>query len=551
MIKLLILMAIFAFAIPALAGSKPELKLPVFPQSKPPAKQLYHLDLMQSPLDVRFAMTVLQGLVNREEPRLYVSQNPEWHGAGNFPLWIEDMKKRGHSFEEITSEEALSRFGHCAKGAVLYDTNPEQDQNSLHKLNALTLYCALENVLPVTPELNEKLKLPVVLDVRGKYDEAGEAYGWAYRELWPRANRKLIAHTNPEHMVLRDYLVQHRIMPFWISKGMTAEVDYIAQGFVRDADPNAVMMGCWGGYGERPPGRYDEPQLQRIASLYGKFVVVTDGCFNTSVFSGLKYRKPEKRAVAPAELDRGKVYVVFHITDGDNLQWLQQDFINPRWWNDPMRGEVPISWSISPNAAELIPNFLEYIDATKTANDEFTCPTGGIGLVAPALYGRDSERPSEKVYSAYLKATNKSMRRVGQEAIHLGDTSLVPWTRADFDRFAREVPAVKIILGDYGRMLAVYPENSVYTVSGGVPVVRTTTTGVDGSKDNDECARKIAETVRANTPKERPGFMHVCLVNWFVTPTAIHRAAEMLGAEYVPVLPSQMAELMQGTVQSK
>ena len=541
--KTLLLMGAFALlASGAFGASAYEIQFPVFPKSKAPAKTLYYLDLLKADMDVRFAMTVLQGLVNREEPRMYVSQNPEWHGTLNFDRYMDDMKKRGHTFEPMTPEEAVAKFAANVKGAVLYESDLDKNPESLHKLNALTLYCALEDCLPVTEALNAKLKLPVVLDVRGKYNTAFQAYTWAYAAMWPRANHKLLAHTCPTHMVLRDYLVQHKVMPIWISKGMPMRADNAALRFLREAEPNSPLMGCWGGYGEVPLGRYTEPDLQRMASGYGKFIVVSDGCFNLSVFSGLTYQRPVHKPRKLPALDKAKTYVVFHITDGDNIQWLQQEFISSRWWLDPSRGKVPISWSLAPLACEVMPNFVEMVQSTATDNDEFVCPTAGIGLITPSLYGAELRQDRDAVYDAYLGATSRGMERVGQRCIHLGDTSNVPWTRADFDRCARGIPAVKGILGDYGKVAGIFPDIADYTVSRDVVVLRALA-GAGPAKNDDECARQIAGSVQRNTPKDKPAFVHVCLVNWFVTPTAIAKAAEILGDAYVPVLPSEIVDL--------
>ncbi len=541
-IKLLAVCAIILLAPCAWAKSKCAIPMPVFPISKQPDKTLFHLDLMQASLEERFAMTVLQGLVNREKPRIYISQNPEWHGPVCFNLWKDDLRNRGFRFVESSIEDVMLRFRNIVKGAALYESGLEKNPESLHKINALTLYCAIENLVPVTEELNYRLKLPVVFDSRGKYLTATQAYQWVCSELRQKANSRIVAHTSPTHMVLRDYLVQHKIPAIWISKGTDAEGDMAAQKILRDAEPNGIVMGCWGGFGEQPPGRYTESDLQRITSFYGKFLVVTDGCFNTSVFSGLGYKHTPPKRRTPPKLDRSKAYVVFHITDGDNLQWLQQEFVTHKWWLDPSRGKVPISWSVSPNAADLIPNFVEYIERTASENDEFTTPTAGLGLLTPSIYGAETSLDREELLSKYLEALNAAMVRTGQGCIHLGDTSQIPWGRADFDRFAREVPAIKLILGDYGRMITVFRENATFTVSRGVPVVRTLS-GVGAAKDNEERARKIADGIIKHRPNNSPAFIHVCLVNWYVNPTSIAKAAELLGDDYVPVLPSEMAQL--------
>lgn len=529
--------AVLSLAFPVSAA-----EIPVFPQSAAPARVLHHLNLMDAPLDVRFAMTVLQGLVNRDRPRIYISQDPGWHGAGSFPRWMGDLEARGHSFESISPEQAVSTYRTRISGAALYEPDLESDPESLHKLNALTLYCAIESAIPVTPELNERLGLPVILDVRGKYNSAADAYDWAYSELWPRANHALLAHTCPTHMVLRDYLVQHKAMPFWIGRQTDRRGDSAALRFLAEGVPNTPLMGCWGGYGEQPPGRYTEAQLQRLASSYGKFVVVSDGCFNLSVFSGLPYERPTMSRRPVPDLDRGKVYIVFNITDGDNLQYLQQHFVSAQWWLDPGRGSVPISWSLNPVAAELIPSVVEYLQSSATELDEFVCSTAGIGLVAPSLYGAELAVDRDALYGDYLRMTDASLKNVGETCIHLGDTSNIPWTRADFERCARELTGARGILADYGKSLGVFPSNASYTVGRDVVVLRALA-GIGQAKDDEERAQRIAEAVRTNTPDARPAFMHVCLVNWFVTPTSIRRAVEILGDDYAALLPSEAVDL--------
>lgn len=517
----------------------------ILPVSSPPARTLLHANLLEASPETRLALTVLQGLVNRERPRILLTQDPGWHGPHGIPKWIEGLRERGYRIQEVSDPlDLVRRFRHLLKGAVLYEAELESEPLRLHKLNVLTLYCALESALPVTPELQEKLELPVLLDARGRFDSPGEAYEWAYKELWPRASRRAVAFLAPRHIVLRDYLVAHRIVPFWISHGMDREAEEICLRFLDEAEPNAAVLGCWGGYGEQPPGRVSEDNLQRLASLRGKFVVVSDGCFNLTVHSGLRYAGAPPPPQRPAiKSEPGKVYVVFSVTDGDNLQYLQQHFRSPHWWEDPRRGEVPIGWSLNPLASVLMPDVMEFLQKTCTENDEFFCSTAGIGLIAPALYAKDLYSDPAGVYRDYVRISAELMRRTGLDMIQLGDTSNIPWTRADFADWAQSVPALHGILGDYGRAFGVHPGNAAFPVAGGTPVLRSLIApGRTGPDENT--AKELAEAIRANAPKERPAFMHVCLVNWFHTPATTADAVKLLGDEFVPVLPSQMFDLL-------
>ncbi len=520
-------------------------QLPIFPKSPPPAKTLMHVNLLDSPDDIRLALTVLQGLVNREQPRIYITQNPGWHTPAAIPKWIEGLKGRGYSFAEVSDPLSLvTMFRSNIKGAVIYEPNLVDKPESLHKLNAITLYCALNNAIPLTPELNAKLGQPVLLDARGKYNTAREAYAWAYRDLWPKASHGAVAFLCPTHIVLRDYLVANKIMPFWISKDMDDRDEETVLRFLDEAQPNSPVMGCWGGYGEVPAARRGEAELQRLSSLRGKFIVVTDGCFNLSVHSGLTFRAPSPTPPhSQTPTLSSKVYLLLNFTDGDNLQYIQQYFRSPQWWDDPNRGKVPLSWSMSPLAAEIMPDVLEYFLSTRTHNDAFVCSTAGIGLMTPTLYAKDSDPKHDQVLDEYLRLTGEAMKKVGFTSIHLGDTSAIPWGRADFDDYAKKLQWLDGIIGDYGPSIGVNEGNAAFFTTNGIPVIRALT-APGNSAPNAESARNLANAIKAATPSERPAFMHVCLINWFNSPTVVKDALDILGPDYVPLLPSDFFALM-------
>lgn len=517
-------------------------KLPLLPKSKAPSLQIDHVNLLEATFEDRFALTVLQGLVSRQQPAIYITQDPAWHGPAAFPKWIDNLKKRGYEFTDIADPLSLiEKYRSSVKGAVLYESGLQGANR--HKINALTLYCALEDAIPVTQQQNERLKLPVLFDARNKLRNGSEAYRWMYKELWPRANRSAVAFTPPDHLVLRDYLVANRIAPFWNSKDMSNNDEAICWKFIEEAEPNAAVLGCWGGYGEDPPGRTTEAELQRVSSLRGKYVLVSDGCFNLTFHSGLTYRKPKTPERPKARgIENDKIYITVSVTDGDNLQYVQQHFRSPQWWEDPNRGSVPIGWSMNPVAAELMPDILEYFQSTATPNDEFFCSTAGIGLVTPALYGKDLYSDNRKLYQEYIGLTGSLMKLTGMTMVALGDTSIVPWTRADFADWTDQLKWLDGVLGDYGRSIGVSTDNHLYFSSNNIPVIRSLAAPQNGPPDR--LAQHYADAILNMAPTERPAFMHVCLVNWYYSPTMIKDVFSRLGDDYVPVLPGELFEML-------
>lgn len=57
----------------------------------------------------------------------------------------------------------------------------------------------------------------------------------------------------------------------------------------------------------------------------------------------------------------------------------------PRVWDDPERGHLPIAWAFNPNLSDRIPQAFDYIYATATPNDWFIGGDSGAGYLNPNL----------------------------------------------------------------------------------------------------------------------------------------------------------------------
>ncbi len=535
-----------AYAFTEKAAARRDRVFPVTPAPKMQADLVNLVDNEYSDDEFRFALTVLQGLAAREGGQIYIIQNTSWHSPEYLPLWVENLEKKGYSFNRVEDPVTLyEKYSRCYNGAVLYDDNLGSDPVHYYKLNALTLYCAEKNLIPVTPALNRRLGLKIVEDTTGKYLTALSAMDWVRREMWQDANKKALAHIHPLHMALRDYLVLHKILPIWIGAEMSLLERDMCYDFIDDVEPNSPVMGCWGGYSERPAGLLNEPNLQRVCSLKGKYFIVTAGAPNLSFHSGLAFHKPEKPVNKPRKLvlDPSKVYVCFNISDGDNIQYVETALIGKQWWQSPARGKVPLGWTLNPVAAELIPDIVEYYLETATPSDGFIC-FPGVGLVTPPLYGKDICGDSEKLFDEYIRLSGRYMKKAGLTTVQFGDTSNVPLTRGDFDRWAKVLPWLTGILGDYGPSIGVSLDKTAYFVANGTPVARAvyTSPGVPGEKDVP--GRNQAELIRQNTPRMRPAFVHAAVINWFGGPETVLACCKELGDGYVPVTQDELFDLM-------
>lgn len=464
---------------------------------------------------------------------------------------MEYIKTKGYSFVDVADPLSLfSIFRRNVKGAVIYESDIEKYPERMHKLNALTLYCALNDAVLLTEEMNVKLQLPVLIDARNRLNSGAEAYDWAYRELWPKANHKLVAFAAPSRFYLKDYLVVNKVMPIYISKEMDSDTEAKCMRFFDEAEPNSPVIGCWAGYGEIPAGRIDEPTLQRMTSERGLFLIVAEASFNLSFHSGMPFNQPQKiRHNNYPALDPARVYLCFTLTDGDNLQYIEHRFLAQQWWGDPNRGKIPIAWTMNPCAIDLIPDMLEYLISTSTPNDEFVCSGTGLGIISPSIYGK-KQPAREIIYNNYIHLTAESMKKAGFAAIQLCDTSGISWGRADFDRWGREAPNLSGILGDYGQSPVVTPSSANYMVAGGIPVARALGVQVF-SGPNEQTSTLLADSIRRSTPKERPAFMHVSLCNWYSSPTIALEVLGKLWSEYAAVTPEDFFYLMKMPVETR
>ena len=86
----------------------------------------------------------------------------------------------------------------------------------------------------------------------------------------------------------------------------------------------------------------------------------------------------EAGAGAGTEVQSTHVHTVaFVMSDGDNLQWLQNDWRSEAWYGAPERGAVPIGWTVPAAAVQLLPSVLSWLTKCATANDTFVAGPGG------------------------------------------------------------------------------------------------------------------------------------------------------------------------------
>jgi hypothetical protein len=237
-----------------------------------------------------------------------------------------------------------------------------------------------------------------------------------------------------------------------------------------------------------------------------------------------------------APLDRTKVYLTLLISDGDApINWYS--FFAARYWDDPLRGTFPLTWSVGPSVRDLLPDVTDYYQYSRAnENDCFVAACSGAGYCYPDAFA-SQYADSDAVFRDYLAFTDASMQRLDLRGV---------WTHTATGRrlaaFAEGVPAVSFMLPDYGRLPSTTGGNANEVLANHVPIFRALTT-FNPDLGDAATMKLMLDDIRRYTPAERPAFMHVFVQCYPWSPSKLRTMLDALGPEYVPVRADHLAEL--------
>jgi len=463
----------------------------VFPKSERP-EHLYVLEAYEETAEIKLMLATLQGVVNKSIPRIYLLMS-----SGKFdPLfdreedWLEHMEEYyGVTSEEVESPWALlDLFLEEIQGVIVYD--PDLPDS----INLATMMSGLNRAIVISPEQMEEVSvrgLSVMTDLRGRWTGNVEMYRWAFEELWPQCNRRVLAFLHEDLPVLRDYLVRNNIFCVNLNYHVPEERALLEE--ILSTTPHNIPVLGWA---------VDELIGVATFSKYGKFHVPTDYVSNLSVHSGLPakpYTQYYSTVVPPLE---NKIYVSFAITDGDSLSFTH------RWgrtnWDDPAREEVPLAWETAPGLIDLAPGILDYYFTTASEKNLFVCPVTGVGYMYPNLYP-DLDRFLELTLP-YYQALDLDVQWLINNDMTFPDPIL-----NRYDDF----------LSPLGFLIDYWPTGDLgyYYTSRGVPVLRNQYVFLLGTREQVEAILREKKAQKPFISPDRPMFVYIGANGWVVTPS--------------------------------
>src|SRR5579859_2302285 len=187
--------------------------LPVF--EAPAHLDLY--DIEHAAYDVQLSVTTLAGLINRDQPRVYLLATSDAGSLFNALLAHVPHEHVAHDGVDIL-EAVLQTYRDSAKGMVIYD--PALPDS----VNVATTLAGQRDAIVVSPQqaaaLQQKpYQLPVVADLRVyHWKNRLQAYRWARSNLLKEASGQLVAGLHPKIAgALRSYLVATRAFVYWLN----------------------------------------------------------------------------------------------------------------------------------------------------------------------------------------------------------------------------------------------------------------------------------------------------------------------------------------------
>ena len=513
--------------------------------------------------DESMAVACLQGIVNRDCPRVYVfskkDDRPEyWRKIlSSNGRWLE-----GKTFEPLADLDALVELARPGlKGAVIWD--PQVPAS----VNVATTIAGVEDGVVLSPEYAEKYlvawKLDVLADLRGQFtgEETGskknDAYRWAIREYVKKgrcSDHFLCLYEDAfstraggdiGYVLTRDWAVMQRAFVYDLSPwGDELPGDDPDQPMRTDLATYRMMLEAT--LEQSAPDRMTEVTGFFAFSKYSNVAghksahdpvptewetvwlispyncyqnTISSSCFNESFHSQAPWTKLKQQRPAETPELTNKAYVLILMADYDSATPLYS--FMPKHWDDPQRGQVPLAWGINPNLIETYPDIIAYLYETATAGDYFTADASAAGYMNP-----------NRIKKEYLPLFVRHNRHFFQETDMTIAPMVLDWDQPSDDvkdAFAEFSPdGFATIVMDLHQTGGRSPKPHLWK---GMPVTNLINSGCNFSN-----FEQTADTMYASLkhkPADEPGFYFFRIV--WVSPNQIIKGMEKFREKYPEV----------------
>jgi len=498
------------------------------PKSKPPARHLLAVDVHGLNADERVAITCLQGLTSRDQPRIWILRNQEDR------TWLDWHEEKGYidSYTVVTNwADLFKQFSDFYKGAIIPDPK-------LYRGDVLAVDIAeCEDLIVATPELVQKLGIPVKVDLRGRFKTYVEGMRWVWTKYKDQLSHHLCRFMYPP--LLADctfaYDFEFHSVMFWVA-GPVDEVKPGADRFAErrlmaeifsEMDPNIPVLGF--PYAGEGVGM-GEGDGVALASHYAKGLVCSDYLANACVMSGVRIDRltqPQQPAAPP--LDKDDIYIALVMSDGDNENTWMGFF--KQYFDHPSFGKYPLAFGMGPAIYDLMPAVAQWYYGHASPETEFIADVSGVAYTQVKNYGLGYADP-DRVLEGFLDWTARPMQAMGMRCIRTTDSD------DELNAlYANKLPFCRSIFADLGLEDFQHGiDKLTYSLPNGTPIFHVVASWDHGP---DAFLRGVHEQVGS----QRPAFVNGFVGTFKCTPDAVDQVVERRAPDMVFVTPAQLTTL--------
>lgn len=338
----------------------------------------YYIDATALGFSQKLTVASLQGLANKESPKLFVVDRPQ------DSFWLAQMERQlGVKSKKLTLEEALATICTNAPQVVF-------DPRHYWSLSIASTLAGLHEALLAEDPLNR----PIAFDCRDRWTNKLEAYQWALTELLPKCRQDQLLYLDEVLPMMRDYGIQQKLFTLNLDPlNNPQDIKLLERILDRFSGQARVFGWATGAYAQNSRGQDGgtvENALVSRLSRHGMMLVPSDFSANLSFYARTRAyagKLSQRHLNRELKFQAGKRYVLLVYSDGDNLQYDLAMLLDR--FNDS-RPKIPVAWTISPQLAEVAPTVLQSfykLAAERGGWDEFIAGPSGCAYTFPGQMG--------------------------------------------------------------------------------------------------------------------------------------------------------------------
>ncbi|MBQ7364235.1 MAG: hypothetical protein IJW46_01410 [Clostridia bacterium] len=400
----------------------------VLPTPKMPSL-LYTMAPPDTKDDLLSAVSLQGILAATSDERIVISYDKS---AQNFTTVIKTYYKDTCSFKNLSSVwYYLKQHPTVVKGYILTDLGDDS-------VNVATSLAGILEAIIVTPENESNAKangLTCLLDVR-EYDDA-----WLRKsEYFARLNKDITFMLSPDGIeFLRDYAIFNHAYLF--TDADTSQLSLRSR--VSHMNPGFTVLGWNNNCGEHGT-------VSVLSALNG-CLIPADYAKNIATLASYPLASAHQKTKDTAASGKGKHTVCLVMSDGNNLQWVLNDFMtSSKWFSSMKRGKFPFAWGLPAAMIDIAsPAFMYYYKNMK-ANEEYIMELSGLGYTFPSKW------KDKNALATMQSKVIESMKRADMSVLEILDDVTLSQTVVDtyYQGFLKDEAILGALYIDYGNYAA-------------------------------------------------------------------------------------------------